>query len=245
MRNIYLLSLAYDDWIRFFNKRHHRKVNLANKLIEEILKNTPHARIASMHNDSARYDVIRSYLDELKNHIHPNDIFWFQYNGHGSNLERHIPIDLTDNWDGKGQSPFTGDNELMDRRELFEKIAQLSGLKFIVMDSCYSDVDEGLPADTIYVAAAEQDATAHGDLSSGVIHPTLSRYSVEDIVQNGAYQMWDGLEYEFGERSVVRSNIVSPQFRITEGHDLPRCQFAQDFYQKLTGERGIIMRRFD
>ncbi len=244
MARVHLLSVSYDDWVRDKSRRGTWRVTVANKLVEEILRHTPDAHVTRMHNDEARYDSIRGYLNSLIGTVGSNDYLWLQYNGHGNNFVGHTPIDLLPNWDERGKLPFTGENSLMRSDELLEKLSRIRGLKFILMDSCCADIGITPPTDTVYVAAAASDVPSHGDLSAGVIHPTLSRYSIPDIAANGAYQMWSGLEFEFGERSIVRTNIVNPDFRVTKKHDLPSCQKAQEFYEILTGEKEIIMRRF-
>lgn len=109
MENIYLLSVAYDKWIRDKTIRSTWRVRTANKLIEEVLKHTPYVNVIRMHNNDARYDSIRSYLDDLAGVMGPNDIFWLQYDGEGSNLISHEPIDSIESWDGKGELPFIED----------------------------------------------------------------------------------------------------------------------------------------
>lgn len=251
MVKLHVLSIAYDDWVRDKSRRGTLNVRVANKLIEEILKHTPEASVTRMHNDEARYDHLREHLDSLVGAVGPNDYLWFQYNGHGSNVCGNYPIDLMGTWDEGGEMPFKGNNVLMDRQELLKKIEKIGGLKFVVMDSCHSDIDNAPPKNTIYVAGSASDTTCHSELSGGVIHPTLTRYSVPNIVSNGAYQAWNGLEFTDwsgkarpGEICIVRSNVVSPQFGIKEKHNLPTCVSAQDFYEKMTGETGFILSRF-
>jgi hypothetical protein len=243
MAQLYVLSVAYDDWSRDKSLRGSLRVNIANKVLEEILAHTPDAHITRLHNDAARYDSIRAHLGSMKGKVGPSDYFWLQYNGHGSNMVFHCPIDLLSNWDGKGEFPFVEKNTLMDETDIFSLISGIAGMKIVVMDSCYSDTDIVLPADTVYVAASKEISHAN-DMSTGVIHPTLSRYSVAEIVANGAYMSWDGLEYKWGEKGVVRANIVSPQFLASGQNSLPSCRFAQDFYEKMTGETDQIYLRF-
>ena len=239
-----ILHHAYDGWTSDKSRRGTWRVNIADKLIEEVVRQTPGTLVTRMKNDEASYKNIRMCLDDMAAKMTPSDYLWFQYNGHGTNFAQHTPIDLVSNWNEKGEFPFVGENALMSSSEFLERISKIKGLKFILMDSCCSDIDGIPPKDTVYIAASAQDTKSHGDLSTGVVHPTLSRYSVPDVVTNGAYEIWDGLEFEFGSRSIVRANITTPHFKVTKENELPRCTTAQEFYERMTGEKGKIMERF-
>ena len=124
--------------------------------------------------------------------------------------------------------------------ELLEMVGRIGGIKILIMDSCQSDIPVIPPRNVIYVAAADLDKTAQGDMTPGVICPTLLRYSVPEILATGAYLHWDGMIFEFGTMSHVRIGPLDSRFMPSGTMELPKCTHAQQFYEAMTGDGTLI-----